>query len=489
MYRLALVIFLVFAGSSTAAELAKPPNIIWIVVDDMSAHFSCYGDRTVRTPHVDRLASEGTRFTRAFVTAPVCSPSRSALITGCYQTTIGAQHHRSGRGERKIHLPGDVVPVPLLFRQAGYYTCIGGFGATGGKLGKTDYNFEWPRQMYDGNDWSKRKPGQPFFMQVQLHGGKYRGQGPSKSWQDRVRQQLGSNTRPEDVTLPPYYPRDPVLLQDWADYLDCCRFTDWEVGEVIARLEKEKLLDDTVIFFMTDHGISHARGKQFLYDEGIHIPFVVRGPGIGRGVVRDDLIEHIDMNATSLALAGIEVPKWMQARNILAKDYVKRDAVFAARDRCDETMEHLRSVRTERYKYIRNYLSERPHLQPNRYKDDKAIVKKLRELHAGGKLDSLQEKLLFAEKRPAEELFDLAADPHELNNLAADPGHRATLEAMRHKLKDWEDRTGDQGRKPERAEMYDSDMKVYLDSAGKKVKNEELLRNIELNKKWAREGK
>ena len=255
----------------------------------------------------------------------------------------------------------------------------------------------------------------------------------------------------------------------------------------LDRLEKEKLLDDTVIFFMTDHGISHARGKQFLYDEGTHVPFVIRGPGIGKGLVRADLVEHIDMTATSLALAGIEIPKWMQGRNVLAKDYAKRDAVFAARDRCDETMEHLRSVRTEQFKYIRNYLNERPHLQPCRYKDDKAIVQKLRELHAAKKLDELTEKLLFAEKRPVEELYDLTADPFEVNNLASEPKHKATLEAMRKRLTDWEERTDDKGRKPEPMAMYDSDMKVYL-GEGKKA-NDDLKRNIELNKKWASEGK
>jgi arylsulfatase A-like enzyme len=326
-------------------------------------------------------------------------------------------------------------------------------------------------------------------MQVQLHGGKYRGQGPNKNWQNRVRKELGSNTRPDDVQLPPYYPRDSVLLQDWADYLDCCRYTDKEVGDVIARLEKEKLLDETVVFFLTDHGISHARGKQFLYDEGLHIPFVVRGPGIARGVVRTDLIEHIDLAATSLALAGIEVPRWMQGRNVLAPDYTKRDAVFAARDRCDETMEHLRSVRTAQFKYIRNYLPDRPHLQPNRYKDDKAIVQRLRELHAARKLDELQEKLLFAPKRPVEELYDLAADPQEVNNLAADPKYQATLAALRKKLADWEEATGDRGRTPEPMANYDSDMKVYLGGGASKDRTDELRRNIELNKKWASEGK
>jgi arylsulfatase A-like enzyme len=484
---LAVVVVLAVGDHLRAAEPMSRPNIVWIVVDDMSANFSCYGERSIRTPHVDALAANGTRFARAFVTAPVCSPCRSALITGCYQTTIGAHHHRSGRGELKITLPGEVVPVPVLFKKAGYFTCIGGFNAKGTALGKTDYNFEWDRAMYDGNDWSGRKPGQPFFMQVQLHGGKYRGQGPNKNWQERVRKELGSNTKLEDVKLPPYYPRDPVILQDWASYLDCCRYTDKEVGDVIARLEKERLLDETVMFFMTDHGISHARGKQFLYDEGIHVPFVVRGPGIEKGEVRDDLIEHIDLAPTSLALAGIEIPKWMQGRNVLAKDYAKRDAVFAARDRCDETMEHIRSVRTAQFKYIRNYLNERPHLQPNRYKDDKAIVKKLRELHAAEKLDELQEKSLFAEKRPAEELYDLEKDPHEVKNLAADPSYKTTLDAMRKRLADWEETTADRGRKPEPLAMYDSDMKVYL--GGAKKANDQLKRNIELNKKWASEGK
>ena len=488
MIRLTLSLLAVsLFAPAVRAEGPKRPNVVWIIVDDMSANFSCYGEKLIKTPNVDKLAAEGTRFSKAFVTAPVCSPCRSALITGCYQTTIGSHNHRSGRGDLKITLPGDTLPVPVLFKRAGYYTCIGGFGATGDRLGKTDYNFEWSREMYDGNDWTSRKPGQPFFMQVQLHGGKYRGQGPNKNWQARVLKELGSNTRPDDVKLPPYYPRDLVILQDWADYLDCCRYTDKEVGDVIARLEKEKLLDDTVVFFMTDHGISHARGKQFLYDEGTHVPFVVRGPGIAKGAVRDDLIEHIDLAATSLALAGLDVPKWMQGRNVLAKDYAKRDAVFSARDRCDETMEHIRSVRTDRFKYIRNYMNERPHLQPCRYKDDKAIVQKLRELHAAKKFDDLTENLLFAEKRPAEELYDLAADPFEVNNLAANPKHADTLSAMRKKLTDWEERTADKGRKPEPKAMYDSDMKVYL-GGGKKT-NDELKGNIELNKKWAAEGK
>jgi arylsulfatase A-like enzyme len=462
------------------------PNIVWIVVDDMSANFSCYGETTIRTPHVDRLAREGTRFAKAFVTAPVCSPCRSALITGMYQTSIGAHHHRSGRGVETIHLPEGVAPVPVLFQRAGYYTAIGGPQVRGKGLGKTDYNFEWDPSMYDGNDWAGRRPGQPFFMQVMLHGGKYR---EGKNWEETVRRELGEPTRPEEVTLPPYYPRDPLIRTDWARYLDAVRYTDKQVGDVLRRLEEEGLLDQTIVMFMTDHGISHARGKQFLYDEGIHVPWVIRGPGIPRGQTRDDLVEHIDMAATSLALAGIPIPSSMQGRNVLARDDQPRDAVFAARDRCDETVDHIRSVRTDRFKYIRNFLPDRPHLQPNRYKDNKPIVRKLRELHASGQLDELQERLLFAPRRPREELYDLNADPHEIHNLADDPAHLDTLKALRARLEQWMETSGDRGRQPESAAMYDSDMAVYLQSKAASEQDQVLRRNIALMKRWAAEGK
>jgi arylsulfatase A-like enzyme len=220
------------------------------------------------------------------------------------------------------------------------------------------------------------------------------------------------------------------------------------------------------------------------------VPFVIRGPGIEVGKLRDDLVEQIDMTATSLALAGIEIPGWMQGRDLLAPDYTPRDAVFSARDRCDETVDHIRSVRTGRFKYIRNYLPARPLLQPNAYKDGKLIVKRLRELHAAGKLDEVQERLLFAPTRPPEELYDLTVDPHELVNLAGDATHRLTLETLRNRLKQWEQETGDLGRQGEPEKMYDSDMAVYLSGRGKKSgKPSETQRNIELMKRWAREGR
>ena len=489
--RLLTVIAIVLSATSVvpAAEPAKSdrPNIVWIIVDDMSANFSCYGEKTIETPHVDRLAREGTLFRNAFVTAPVCSPCRSALITGMYQTTIGAHHHRSGRGKLKIHLPSGVAPIPALFQQAGYYTCIGSGDRKGRALGKTDYNFEWDPSIYDSNDWGGRAPDQPFFMQVQLHGGKSR---EGRGWSDRVRSELGAPTRPKDVTLPPYYPRDPVLLADWAAYLDACRHTDKQVGEVLARLEQEGILDKTLVIFMTDHGISHARGKQFLYDEGTHVPLVVRGPGILKGSVREDLVEHIDLAAISLAAAGIEIPKTMQGRNVFAEDYRPREAVFAARDRCDETTEHLRSVRTDRWLYIRNFLPDRPHLQPNAYKDGKAIVRRLRELHEAGELNDLQERLLFSPTRPSEELYEWTSDSYQVQNLASNSAHAEKLAEMRKRLNRWMKESGDLGRQRESEAMYDSDMTVYLGGRNMRPeKRSELEDNIALMKRWASEGK
>jgi arylsulfatase A-like enzyme len=478
-----LLIELVVMGTTAHAE--SRPNIVWIIVDDMSANFSCYGETTIATPNVDRLAREGTRFSRAFVTAPVCSASRSALITGLYQTTIGAQNHRSGRGVEKIHLPDGVEPVPALFKREGYYTAIGGPLAQGQELGKTDYNFEWDPSVYDGNDWKGRKPGQPFFMQVQLHGGKYR---EAKAWPETVRRALGSATRAESVKLPPYYPKDPVILDDWARYLDAVRYTDQQVGDVIRRLESEGILDQTFIFFMTDHGISHARGKQFLYDEGIHVPLVIRGPGIARGKVRDDLVEHIDLAPTSLALARSAARTKMQGHDLFAFGAAPRDAVFAARDRCDETVDRIRGVRTERYKYIRNFYPDRPHLQPNRYKDGKAIVRRLRDLHEKGKLDPLQERLLFSPTRAREELYDLQSDPDELRNLAAELSYRTTLVELRGRLDRWIEETCDRARQPESPAMYDSDMNVYLDNKSD-AQGAVLRKNIGLMKQWAAEGK
>ncbi len=463
---------------------AERPNILWIISEDMSAHFGCYGEKAISTPHVDQLAAEGLCFERAYVTAPICSTSRSSLITGMYQTSINGHHHRSGRGTVKIALPEAVIAVPLLFRQAGYYTSNGTWSAkaVNQSKGKTDYNFVGEEKFYDGNDWTGRKPGQPFFAQIQLHGGKVR---DGKNAAETFTKAMGGLTPTEKLSLPPYYPRTDAMLTDWGLTLDACRLVDLQVGEIRARLEAEGILNQTVIMFITDHGVSHARGKQFLYDEGTHIPCIMRGPGIKPQSRRQDVIEHIDLAATALAAAGLAKPATMQAQDVLAPTYRPREAVFSARDRADETVEHIRSVRTDRWLYIRNYLPNRPMLQPNRYKDGKNCLKALRAAEAAGQLNDLQKQLLLSPTRPNEELYDYRADPFQITNLANDPANATVLADLRTRLATWENTTNDHGRTPESEAQYDSDMAEYLGKKG----DTEVQRNIDLMKQWAKEGK
>ena len=459
--------------SSAANPSSKRPNILWICVEDMSANMSCYGETTIQTPNIDGMAADGALFKQAFVTEPVCSPSRSAMVTGMYQTTIGAHLHRSSRHTVKIHLPKHIKLISEYFQEAGYYTSNGSTlnknSPAKTKRGKTDYNFVWDEKVYDGAEWSGRKPGQPFFAQIQLKGGKNRGA------------KVPNPVDPAKVKLPPYYADHPVLREDWAKYLNSVIQTDIEVGEILDRLKKEGTADNTIVFFWTDHGISHIRGKQFLYEDGIHVPLIVRGPGIKPGTIREDLVEHIDIAAASLDLAGIEIPVHIQGQPLFSRNYKPREYVFAARDRCDETVERMRCVRTDRYKYIRNFYPHRSHTQPNRYKDGKKIMIAMRELFAAGKLNAYQARQ-FLPSRPVEELYDLQSDPHELNNLAESPEHGETLKKLRGKLADWMERTRDLGQIPEPilAEFlkeYDS-MWAILDDK----KNRRLARRI--NEAW-----
>lgn len=450
----------------TGRGLKSRPNILWIVAEDMSPHWSCYGETTVRTPNIDSLAGEGALFKRAFVTSPVCSPSRSAMITGMYQTTIGAHHHRSSYPGSEIYLPKHIKLLPEYFKQHGYYTVNGGPKTTvyhknlyrkDRKLGKADYNFIWNPDIYDSNDWKDRKLGQPFFAQFQLQGGKYR------------KAEVPDPVDPAAVKLPPYYPDHPVIREDWARYLNSIIYLDGEVGKILQRLEDEGIAANTAVFLWTDHGISHARGKQFLYDEGIQVPLIIRCPGlIEPGTVRKDLVSHIDIAAASLYMAGIPIPRYMEGRPLFGPDYKPRDYVFVARDRCDETLDCIRCVRTKRYKYIRNFYPNRVYLQSNRYKDNKLIIKTMRKLFAEGKLNPVQGRI-FACPRPIEELYDLQNDPYEIHNLADSPEHQDTLERLRTTLLEWMQETKDLGVVPEPelevlAGKYDSRYAILRDS-------------------------
>jgi len=430
-----------------AENYLQRPNILWIFAEDASAHIGCYGETAIKTPNLDKLAEQGVRFENAFVTCPVCSPCRSAFVTGIYQTTLGAHNHRSqhdsGKGRTgpeyfdSFKLPEAVPMISDIFAKAGYYTTNGKYKSDLAKLtsGKTDYNFINPTPPYDGIDWRDCPKDKPFFSQIQLGGGKSRG--------DK------SSNNIKDFTLPPYYPDHKVMRDDWKTYLNSWLKQDREVGEIVQELKDAGKLDNTVIFFLTDHGISHIRGKQFLYEEGIRVPLIIRFPdGRLANTVRDDLTIHIDLAPTSLALAGIEIPDHFQGHDIFAKKLTPRDFIVSARDRCDETIEIIRCIRTSQYKYIRNFLSYRPHAQPNQYKDGKKISSTMKKLHKEGKLNELQARI-FNPTRPTEELYDIRSDPHETNNLATDLKHAKQLAELRGILYNWMIETKDLGLIPE----------------------------------------
>lgn len=411
-------------------QTPKTPNIVWILAEDLGPELGSYGYPGVDTPNLDRLAGEGVRFTHAFTTAPVCSPARSALMTGMYQTTIGAHNHRSHRDDG-YRLPDGVRVLTDPLREHGYFTAnIVDLGLDFAGTGKTDWNFTYDGDPFDTDTWSDLKSNQPFYAQVNLpetHRGKEWDAAPAR-------------IDPKNVSLPPYYPDHPVVRADWAQYLNAVMALDVKVGGVLELLERDGLAENTVVIFMGDHGRAMVRGKQWPYDSGLHVPLIIKGaPGLAPGTVDDELIASIDISATTLAMAGVTPPESMQGHDFLHDE--PREYVFGGRDRGDETVDRIRTVRDRRYRYIRNYYPERPFLQLNRYKEfTYPALPVMRELYAAGRLTPVQARLL-APTRPADELYDLDADPFEIDNLASDPAHRDTLERLRRELDAWIDRS------------------------------------------------
>lgn len=429
-----------FVKSAHAADGQERPNILWIDTEDLSPDIGCYGEPLVKTPNIDKLAGDGVRFTNAFVTAPVCSASRSAVVTGMYQTSIGIHHHRSNRDNP---LPDGIEIFTHYLRKAGYFTC-NGQALTDGRKGKLDYNFKMDfDEAFDGTDWSQRKPGQPFFAEMHF-----------SETHRAFHKDLNNPINPDDVELPPYYPDHPIARLDWALYLEDVQNLDIKVGKLLQRLEDEGLADNTIVFFWGDHGRPMVRGKQFLYEGGIHIPLIVRWPGkIKPGTINDNFVSTIDLAPTWLTLAGIEPPEHMQGQNLLDPDAPERDCIFAARDRCDETDDRIRCVRTKQYKYIRNFFPERPYTYFNAYKKQAYPVLTLMQmLYEKGDLPPEQARFMEP-TRPTEELYDLQKDPHEVHNLADDAEYKQILSELRAKLDKWIVETGDQGEVPESEEV------------------------------------
>jgi len=450
----ACTIALVLVHSVEADESPQRPNIVWIFVEDMNDWMGCYGDAMVDTPNIDALARRGVRFERAYMPAGVCSATRSAIALGAMQTTLGVHNHRSSRrrvpGE-EIHLGKDVKTVYQLLREAGYFVTTQG-------ANKNDFNFIYRGQdLYDVNGgtmlpphWRKRTEGQPFFAQIQLKGGKNSGK-------------IARKTDPAKVEVMPYYPDHPVIRREIAHHYDCIKQTDNEVGRIVAALKDDGLLDNTVVFFWTDHGMRLPRHKQWLYEGGIRVPLVVAGPGIPEGKTRDDLVSGIDITVSTLALAGIARPRWMEGRNLFAEDHQPRQYVISARDRCDYTIERVRAVTTKRYKYLRNFLTDRPFMQPQ-YRDGRDYVEVPRQLYKEGKLNPIQ-AAMWIEKRVPEELYDLENDPFETVNLASDPKYAEVLQRHREILNRWIKQTDDQGQYPESVESLRGVLKRWSKEA------------------------
>ncbi|MDF1816907.1 MAG: sulfatase [Verrucomicrobiales bacterium] len=403
-------------------------NVMWIISDDLSPELSCYGYPGVDTPNIDRIATSGVRFMNAFATAPVCSASRTAFQTGRYQTSIGGHHHDT---RDKKELPESVKTITEMMQEAGYFVSNGhGLKAPQKRLAKSHFNFVYdPKTFFDGSDWSQRKEGQPFFAQVQI-------KEPHRKFHPADR------SRPE-APIPPYYPDHPVTRADWDNYLHSIEILDSKVGAVLDRLDAEGLAENTIVMFFGDHGRPHVRGKQWLYEGGIRVPLIIRHPQQPNGGTVDDrLISLLDLMPSVLAETGVDIPEGLPGRNLFDPDWPGHEKLFAARDRCGDAADRIRSVRTRRYKYIKNFHPEIPYMQHSGYKRSQYPVDTLmRVLHGEGKWAAP----FMAVTRPEEELYDLKNDPHEMNNLAGLPGHQETLKSLREDLDVWIEKTGDQG--------------------------------------------
>ena len=416
---LTFVAFLLVSINSCNEAQKQRPNILWITIEDWSPDLSCYGTKGIFTPHVDKLASEGIRFETAFTTSPVCSTSRSAMMTGFHQNYIGAHQHRT---HDKKPLPYGIKPIPKLFEEAGYFTTVMSW--------KTDCNFipnTRTELFMDEEDWSNRKPEQPFFARITF-GGTHR------SWNRDPQRPIDT----KDVELPPYYPDTEFVRRDWANGLEQMQLVDREVGALLQRLEDEGLSDNTIVFFIADHGRCHIRGKQFLYDGGIRIPMIMRWPGkVEPGQVNKDLVMSIDICQTILDAAGIEAPVPLHGKNLLGQEVKNRKYVFAARDKMDETHDAMRAIRSKDFKLIHNLMPERAYCQFNRYKEASyPVLAEMNVMNLKGQLTP-EQAAFFAPSKPEYELFDLKKDPHEVNNIADNPEYADIKQELISALESW----------------------------------------------------
>jgi arylsulfatase A-like enzyme len=398
----------------------QKPNIVWIMMEDWGYQLSCYGEPGIQTPNIDKFADEGIRFAESFCTAPVCSPSRSAMITGFYQNYIGAENHDD---KDKKALPYGIKPITHLLQEAGYFTCFM-------ESRKTNLHFTLDKPVCQGEDWSERAEGQPFFAQLTF-------QGTHRKWHNEIRDFLNPISV-EDVEVPPYYPQTDFVKRDWANGLEAAQTVDRQIGAVLKRLEDEGLAENTLVFIIGDNGHCMLRGKQFLYDAGIQVPILVRWPAkIKPGQVIDDLVTTIDISRTILDVAGVTPPYPLHGMNLLDGSTRNRKYVFAARDKVNDTHDAMRAIRSKEYKLIHNLMPERAYCQFNKYKETSyPVLALMNVMNLKGELPPEQAAFMAATK-PEFELFDLKNDPYEIHNLSDDPSYQDIKAELLSELNNW----------------------------------------------------
>ena len=472
--KMSLVILWFALSWSATAQKNKPNvtsvnerlNILWITCEDMSPHLEAYGDSTIKTPNISRLAKEGVRYAHVYSISGVCAPSRSALITGMYPTSIGTHNMRTLQNlSREVPyysavLPEEVKTFSEYLRASGYY-CTNNV--------KTDYQFETPISAWDDCStkahWRNGPKDKPFFSIFNFiitH--------ESQIWSRNNEPLL---VDPARIKVPPIYPDTEIVRKDLArNYTNIMRM-DEQVGKVLRELEEDGLLDKTIIFFYSDHGSGLPFYKRELYDRGLRVPMIIRYPDKAlAGTWNDDLVSFVDFAPTALSLASVPIPKHMQGQAFLGdqKAKVPRSYIYAARDRMDSEYDLVRAVKDKRYKYIRNYQPQKPVMQDIQYRLNMEMMKELIQLEKEGKLNEAQ-RLWFKKSKPAEELYDTDVDPFELTNLVNNPDYEKKLAELRSAHEQWERETSDLGFTPEK-ELY---LRMWPDGVQPQTKNVTML--------------
>lgn len=427
---------------------ADRPNIVWIVSEDNGAgHLRLYHPQGAPTPHIESLAARGVVFEHAFSNAPVCSVARSTLITSSYAPRLGLQYHRRSA---LMPMPGGHRMFPAYLRDAGYHTT---------NNSKEDYNAIKADDVWDNSSaratYRDRAPGQPFFH-VQNFGRTHEGQ---LFFTAEQMANESTTTDPAGVRVPAYLPDTPLFRYTVARYLDLHLEMDAQVGEFLAQLEADGVLDDTIIFYYGDHGGIMPRSKGYAYETGLHIPLVVVAPPKWQHLVpgapgsrEAGFVSFVDFGATVLNVAGVAVPEAFDGRpflgaDITAANLAARDTVFGYANRFDEKSDFVRTVRRGKFKYMRHYTPFTVDMLWNAYRYRQLAYREWRRLYQAGELPPHQAQ--FFEPRAPEALYDISQDPDEVNNLADDPAYADTLGELRETLNTQLVATGDLSFYPE----------------------------------------